>query len=159
MSARRVSAGWCLLGGVCPGGCLPRGLSAWGVSAWGGVWLGGVCPEGCLAGGVCPWGVCPGVCVPGVCLPRGGCLPRGVYTPGPRGRHPQPVNRITDRCKNITFPQLLLRTVKTGKGVNRKITSEIVPPGDSGLRTKIITPFLISYKVVEWSERDWVEEK
>ena len=27
----------------------------------------------------------------------------GVYTP--------PVNRITDRCKNITFPQLRLRTV------------------------------------------------
>ena len=24
---------------------------------------------------------------------------------------PSPVNRITDRCKNITFPQLLLRTV------------------------------------------------
>ena len=30
-------------------------------------------------------------------------------TPLPRT---PPVNRITDRCKNITFPQLLLRTVK-----------------------------------------------
>ena len=36
----------------------------------------------------------------------------GVYTPGPRGRHPLALNRITDRCKNITFPQLMLWTVK-----------------------------------------------
>ena len=27
------------------------------------------------------------------------------------GIHPNPVNRITDRCKNITFPQLRLRAV------------------------------------------------
>ena len=33
------------------------------------------------------------------------CLPRGCL-----GKH-LPVNRITDRCKNITFPHLLLRTV------------------------------------------------
>ena len=26
---------------------------------------------------------------------------------------PSPLNRITDRCRNIIFPQLLLRTVKT----------------------------------------------
>ena len=34
---------------------------------------------------------------------RGG-LPRGVHLP--------PVDRMTDACENITFPQLLLRTVK-----------------------------------------------
>ena len=45
---------------------------------------------GCVGGGVCLGGA-------GVCL--------GVYT------SPPPVNRITDRCKNITFPQLHLRTV------------------------------------------------
>ena len=29
------------------------------------------------------------------------------------GAHPvPPVNKITDKCKNITFPQLLLRTLK-----------------------------------------------
>ena len=47
-----------------------------------------------------------------LCLPRGwgclpggrGCLPGGVYTSSPRGQ--------TDTCENITFPQLLLRTVK-----------------------------------------------
>ena len=56
----------------------------------GGVRL-GVCLSGAVSaqGGVYPEG----------CLPRG-CLPRGVC-----------LNRITDRCKNITFPQLLLRTV------------------------------------------------
>ena len=32
------------------------------------------------------------------------CLPRGMYTSST-------VNRITDSCKNITFPQLRLRTV------------------------------------------------
>ena len=42
-----------------------------------------------------------GVCSGGFCL--GGCLPRGVYT-SPCGQ--------TDTCKNITFPQLLLRTVE-----------------------------------------------
>ena len=70
------------------------------VSAWRVVCLEGVCPWGCLPGGVCPGGVCPG-----------GCLPRG-------GVHLPPVNRITDRCKNITFPQLCLRTVITTQTVN-----------------------------------------
>ena len=76
-------------------GHLYRGMSAW-VS---------VCPGGCLSG----W-----------------CLPRWVYTPwtqrqtppsGPRGRHPSLVNRMTDRCKNITFPQLPLRAVNIGDRV------------------------------------------
>ena len=46
-----------------------------------------------------------------------GCLPRGVSAQGrfcPDAcwyTHPL-VNRITDRCKNITFPQFRLRTVK-----------------------------------------------
>ena len=80
---------------------------------------GGVLPRvGVSAGG---GGVLPSVwCTPpgGVCLlpprrraglPRGGCLPgRGVcLLPGV---HPS-VDRPTDTCENITFPQLLLRTV------------------------------------------------
>ena len=91
--------------GVCPGGCLPRGntwgMSAQGVSAWGGVcragWLlGDVCWEGgCLLGGVCP----------------GGCLPRGCVSQHAPLADTPPVERMTDRCKNITFPQLRLRTV------------------------------------------------
>ena len=47
-----------------------------------------------------------------------GCLPLRVSAKG--GVHPlwnqrqtPPVNRITESCKNITFPQLLLRTVIT----------------------------------------------
>ena len=80
-------------------------------SSWG---RGGVCwwvsAGGCLPGGE---GVCQGVAVPargwgcllkGRGLPRGECLPReGVHLP--------PVNIIADRCKNITFLQLRLRTV------------------------------------------------
>ena len=77
-------------------GCLARGLS-----------VQGVCAHGCLIGGVsaqgvvCPGGVCPGVCVPrGVCLGSvcpWGCLPGGVSVM---------LNRMMDRCKNITLPQL-----------------------------------------------------
>ena len=57
--------------------------------------------EECLPkGGVCPRGF----------LPRG-CLPRVVSLPGEcipacnGGDSPPPVNRMTDRCKNITLPQ------------------------------------------------------
>ena len=44
------------------------------------------------------------MCLPGGVSP-GGYLPKGVYTS-------PPVDRMTDACENITFPQLLLRTVK-----------------------------------------------
>ena len=53
--------------------------------------------------------------------PREQALPReqaqyppGAYSPGPDlpGADTPPVNRITDTCKNITFPQLRLRAVK-----------------------------------------------
>ena len=57
---------------------------------------------GCrLPRGVCPGGVCLGICPGGVCL-GGVCPGMGVHLL-PRGQ--------TDICKNITFPQLLLRTV------------------------------------------------
>ena len=41
---------------------------------------------------------------------RGSGRPGGVSAQG-GGVHLPPVNRITDRCKNITFPQLRLRAV------------------------------------------------
>ena len=79
------------------------GVSAWGVSAqwgvcsgelsaWGSVYLGAVCAGGCLPTGMSARG----------CLPRGGVCPGGC-TPPSCGQ--------TDACENITFPQLLLRTV------------------------------------------------
>ena len=78
-------------GSVCPGGvCLPGVVSACQrVSACGGVCLGVSTCQGivCLSGGVC---------LPGVSA----C--QGVYT-FPNGQ--------TDTCENITFLQLLLRTV------------------------------------------------
>ena len=56
---------------------------------------------------------CLGGCLPGGCLSRErGCLPKECTPPGPKAAIP-PVNRITDRCKNITFSQLLLRTVNS----------------------------------------------
>ena len=44
--------------------------------------------------------VCPGECLPRGCLPKEVCVHRPLWT-----------EWLTDRCKNITFPQLLLRTV------------------------------------------------
>ena len=73
-------------GCTCPGGCTCLGVYLpGGVSAQGGVYLpkGGVPAQGVPAQGgwgcTCPWGV------PAQVLP--------------------PVNRMTDRCKNITLPQ------------------------------------------------------
>ena len=64
-----------------------------------------------------------GGCLPGACLPRvvstWGYLPRGVYGWGylPRGclsgRGGVWTEFFTHACENITFPQLLLRTLKT----------------------------------------------
>ena len=67
---------------VCCSGTVPGGrvLFAQGVSAQGGI---------------------SGVCLGGCPVSAGGCLPRGVSA-----RHIPIVNKITDRCKNITLPQL-----------------------------------------------------
>ena len=58
-----------------------------------------------LGGGVCPGDVCPRGCLHrGRCLHRGGvCL--GGVSQHAMGQTSLPVNRIMDRCKNITLPQ------------------------------------------------------
>ena len=82
-------------------------------SGEGGVWSGGVsapggsAPGGCLVwGGVCSWG---GLLREGVCS-QGGCLLPGDVLPQTRC---PPVNRMTDRCKNITLATTSLRPVTT----------------------------------------------
>ena len=56
-------------------------------------------------------GVCAQGCLPRGCLPRG-CLPGGVYIPACNGADEPPWTEfLTHACENITFPQLLLRTV------------------------------------------------
>ena len=107
--------GACLLRGSAPRGCLLPG----GVCSWGGwcLLLGGVCSQE----GVCSGGLsAPGGCLlPGVSAPEGGyalggslllrgCL-LGYHTP--RADTP-PVNRMTNRCKNITLATTPLRPVK-----------------------------------------------
>ena len=61
-------------------------------------------PRSIRGGGWCP----PGGCLPGGCLPGGvclrGCLPSGGVCPIACWDTP-PVNRVTDRCKNITLSQ------------------------------------------------------
>ena len=101
-----------------PVGCIPSAAAA--VSREGGVWSGrgGVCvpgpgKEGVLQGGVCSW---RGVCLLSGGVRSGGCVcSGGVSAPRviPAGTEaaPPPVDRMTDRCKNITFATSL-RTVK-----------------------------------------------
>ena len=61
----------------------------------------------CLGGSLCPGAVSvQGASVQGGSL-SGGSMSRGPLTGGGLpDRDTLPVNRITDRCKNITFPQL-----------------------------------------------------
>ena len=106
---------------------LPGGVSAQGGVCSGGVSaLGSVCSEGC----VCSGGVCSGGCLLGGVysggLLRGGCLLWGVSAPGgvvwyPSmhwSRQPPSVNRMTNRCKNITLATTSLRPVKRLKWEN-----------------------------------------
>ena len=117
----------CTGGSVCSQEVCVPGPGPGGVSGPGGVYLVlGVClllggvpgPGGCTGsrGGVPGWGVVsgPGGGAPGlggVPGPGGctwlGCLLLGRCVPGHGGgvRYSPPVNRMTNRCKNITLPQ------------------------------------------------------
>ena len=66
-----------------------------------------------------------------------GCVLPVLYCTGgvPLDRDPS-VNRITDRCKNISFPQLRLRAVKISlKSSNRTIIHSVAPPAPPGFWT------------------------
>ena len=86
----------CQRGGVPARGVyLPGGCTCWGCTCLGGH----TCPGGCTC-----WGV-PGLGVPGGgCTWLGGCTWSGTPTP-------HPVNRMTDRCKNITLAKTSFRPV------------------------------------------------
>ena len=113
---------------------------------WGGVpgpggctWSAGGVPG--LGGAPGPRGVCTwsrrvylvrGVSAPRGCLLQGGCTwswgvsGLGVWYPSMHwGRHPPPVNRMTNRCKNITLATTLLRPV-TRKHSSRMHTDRAV---------------------------------
>ena len=100
---------------------------------------GGVCFGGSALGGSAPGGVCSG----GVSAPRGvsapwGCLLLGGSAPGgsaPRGEFgipacievdPPPVNRMTDRCKNITLATTSLRAVINGLYCTKWVDSHLM---------------------------------
>ena len=105
-----LGGGW----GVCSQGgggvSAPRGVSAaggWG-SAPGGSTRGDVSSGGCLLPGVCS----RGVSAPGGSTPGGVCS-RGAYAPGEGCGIPActeadtpTVNRMTNRCKILPWPQL-----------------------------------------------------
>ena len=112
----RVCFGGCLLRGVC---LLLGGVYPWGVC----LLLGGLPPGGVSAlGGVCSWGVSAprggclllgGLLPSGGCLLLGGCLlPGGSGIPACTEADTPPVNRMTNRCKNITLATTSLRPVK-----------------------------------------------
>ena len=114
---RSLLLGGCLLweegeGGVCSGGgcLLPGGVCSWGVSA-----LEGVCSWGCLLWGVCSQGMsAPGGCLLWGCLLQGVCVCSGGGVggiPACTEADTPSVNRMTDRCKNITLATTSLRPV------------------------------------------------
>ena len=78
-------------------------------------WRGGCFPRG----SVCPGGVCPGWCVPQHPL---------------RQTPPLRTEWLTDRYKNITFPQLRLRTVKMNVVVLEWITHQFRTTGSATLQ-------------------------
>ena len=95
---------------VCSWGVLPGGVSAPRGVFWPGGWV------SASGGGLLPGGMAPGGCLlpGGLVWPRGegGCLLRGVCSWGVCLRHDPPVNRMTNRCKNITLATTSLRPVK-----------------------------------------------
>ena len=117
----------------CSGSVSARGVSTWPAGCllgWGGGCLSWGCLPGqggvCLARGVSAW---PG----GVCLARGvsawpgGCLPRWVYTSPPN------VDRMIDTIENITFPQLLLQTIKRKYSSRMRTTHLLTLSGGRGV--------------------------
>ena len=113
------SGGWCAWsGGVClvQGGGV-SGPGEGGVSGPGGGWCawsgGGGVPG---PGGWCVWSRRVVCLVQGGCVPGPGGLPQwlvGYHSPPDQAHHPPPVNRMTNRCKNITLATTSLRPVKT----------------------------------------------
>ena len=101
----------CSGGGGGWGGCLLWGKGQGGVSL-----LGGVCllPGGLLRGVSASGGW--GCLLPGGCPLQRGPLLGGVCSRGVVSQHAlrqtPPVNRMTDRCKNITLATTSLRSVK-----------------------------------------------
>ena len=105
------------------------------MSAWGCLSRGCVC-QGGRERRHTRWGVAAQRgCMPRGCLPGTGCLRRGIYS-----SLPLPVNRMTDRCKNITFPLLHLRTVmKTSVYFWRNSRSVILPITQWTLNTNLVS--------------------
>ena len=103
-------------GGVHGGGCAWQGGRAWqgGVRGRGGACMaggrawGGVHGRGGMRGGG------------GACVAGGVCVSCDTHAP-------PPVNRITDRCKNITFAQTTFAGGKNAKFQQHIICSSYVP--------------------------------
>ena len=96
----------CLVWGVSgPRGCLPRGCLVWEVYlVWGVSGPRGVSDTGGVSG-----------TGGGLCLVWGGLVPGGCGIPAYPRQTPPPLNRMTDRCKNITLATTSLRPVKIGQ--------------------------------------------
>ena len=102
-----------LPGGVTAGGYLPGGVPTRGCTCTGGCTF----PEGCTCLGVYLMGVyLPGGVPARGCTCPGGYLPRGCTCPGGYlPRYFPPMNRLTDRCKNITLNQTSFAAGNKGK--------------------------------------------
>ena len=125
MHSSRMRTGRSLTGGVCSrgaGGSAVRGGSVCsrGVSALGGV---------CSRGGLFPGGLIRGcVSARGVSASGGMSAPRGVCAAGGLPQTCPPVNRMTNRCKNITLATTSLRPVTKSISVKMiEVPSKFTP--------------------------------
>ena len=77
----------------------------------------------------------------GACLEGRGCLPGG----GVPGQVPPPVNRMTDRCKNITLAKTSFRPVKTDMSLSDLALSSFFSTfsGTDRQRTRRVLSILI----------------
>ena len=114
-AGRALTVCWSLLprGGVCSRGVsAPRGCLVQGNLLPGGVWSGGCLVWGVSARGVCSWGVSGwGLSALGGVWTRGVSAPGGYILACTEADPLPPVNRMTDRCKNITLATTSLRPV------------------------------------------------
>ena len=69
----------------------------------------------------------------------------GVWSGGGYGNTPYPVNRMTDRCKNITFPQLHLRAVKISNKAFLRINRIRIKRGRPVIQNQPDNNSIVSY--------------
>ena len=135
----------CILVGCVPPPCCPYIPACTAPGGWGGYLVQkGRCTwsRGCTMSRGCTWSQ-------GVYLVWGVYLVRGVVPArgGPAQVLPPPMNRMTDRCKNITLPQTLFAGGKNGFNYNMQNCSDWMTQTPTQMQMGCKPIFLVSVSV------------